>query len=234
MSQKSHEHLIPKELVEKFNIPKDLFEKFNFAINLDFNADHIIDIFKFEKLSDEQVQDNENLPKLQSYKLYYRFKNDEDHQIFHETVSKYSNEEHWQTEAVNIKKDLTELSKIYNPQNQDYELSSIIIEDLKDLTELSEIYNPQNQNYELSSIIIEDLLDWAFFNLKTVYINTSDPQGRLNISAEEASKLFKFVEKQALAKNYEVKWVNAPVEGDTFSDDFIDEILYVDRELWDK
>lgn len=207
MSQKSHEHLIPKELVEKFNIPKDLFEKFNFAINLDFNADHIIDIFKFEKLSDEQVQDNENLPKLQSYKLYYRFKNDEDHQIFHETVSKYSNEEHWQTEAVNIKKDLTELSKIYNPQNQDY---------------------------ELSSIIIEDLLDWAFFNLKTVYINTSDPQGRLNISAEEASKLFKFVEKQALAKNYEVKWVNAPVEGDTFSDDFIDEILYVDRELWDK
>lgn len=207
MSQKSHEHLIPKELVEKFNIPKDLFEKFNFAINLDFNADHIIDIFKFEKLSDEQVQDNENLPKLQSYKLYYRFKNDEDHQIFHETVSKYSNEEHWQTEAVNIKKDLTELSKIYNPQNQDY---------------------------ELSSIIIDDLLNWAFFNLKTVYINTSDPQGRLNISAEEASKLFKFVEKQALAKNYEVKWVNAPVEGDTFSDDFIDEILYVDRELWDK
>lgn len=207
MSQKSHEHLIPKELVEKFNIPKDLFEKFNFAINLDFNADHIIDIFKFEKLSDEQVQDNENLPKLQSYKLYYKFKNDEDHQIFHETVSKYSNEEHWQTEAVNIKKDLTELSKIYNPQNQDY---------------------------ELSSIIIDDLLNWAFFNLKTVYINTNDPQGRLNISAEEASKLFKFVEKQALAKNYEVKWVNAPVEGDTFSDDFIDEILYVDRELWDK
>ena len=207
MSQKSHEHLIPKELVEKFNIPKDLFEKFNFAINLDFNADHIIDIFKFEKLSDEQVQDNENLPKLQSYKLYYKFKNDEDNQIFHETVSKYSNEEHWQTEAVNIKKDLTELSKIYNPQNQDY---------------------------ELSSIIIDDLLNWAFFNLKTVYINTSDPQGRLNISAEEASKLFKFVEKQALAKNYEVKWVNAPVEGDTFSDDFIDEILYVDRELWDK
>lgn len=207
MSQKNYEHLIPKDLVEKFNIPKGFFEKFNFSINLDFNADHIIDIFKFEKLSDEQVQDNENLPKLQSYKLYYKLKNDEDHQIFHETVSKYSNEEHWQTEAVNIKKDLTELSKIYNPQNQ---------------------------NYELSSIIIEDLLDWAFFNLKTVYINTSDPQGRLNISAEKASKLFKFVEKQALAKNYEVKWVNAPVEGDTFSDDFIDEILYVDRELWDK
>ena len=201
MSQKNYEHLIPKDLFE------GLFEKFNFALNLDFNADHIIDILKFEKLSDEQVKDNENLPKLQSYKLYYKFKNDEDNQIFHETVSKYSNEEHWQTEAVNIKKDLTELSKIYNPQNQ---------------------------NYELSSIIIEDLLDWAFFNLKTVYINTSDPQGRLNISAEEASKLFKFVEKQALAKNYEVKWVNAPVEGDTFSDDFIDEILYVDRELWDK
>ena len=201
MSQKNYEHLIPKDLFE------GLFEKFNFALNLDFNADHIIDILKFEKLSDEQVKDNENLPKLQSYKLYYKFKNDEDNQIFHETVSKYSNEEHWQTEAVNIKKDLTELSKIYNPQNQDY---------------------------ELSSIIIEDLLDWAFFNLKTVYINTSDPQGRLNISAEKASKLFKFVEKQALAKNYEVKWVNAPVEGDTFSDDFIDEILYVDRELWDK
>lgn len=201
MSQKNYEHLIPKDLFE------GLFEKFNFALNLDFNADHIIDILKFEKLSDEQVKDNENLPKLQSYKLYYKFKNDEDNQIFHETVSKYSNEEHWQTEAVNIKKDLTELSKIYNPQNQDY---------------------------ELSSIIIEDLLDWAFFNLKTVYINTSDPQGRLNISTEEASKLFKFVEKQALAKNYEVKWVNAPVEGDTFSDDFIDERLYVDRELWDK
>lgn len=201
MSQKNYEHLIPKDLFE------GLFEKFNFALNLDFNADHIIDILKFEKLSDEQVKDNENLPKLQSYKLYYKFKNDEDNQIFHETVSKYSNEEHWQTEAVNIKKDLTELSKIYNPQNQDY---------------------------ELSSIIIEDLLDWAFFNLKTVYINTSDPQGRLNISAEKASKLFKFVEKQALAKNYEVKWVNAPVEGDTFSDDFIDERLYVDRELWDK
>ena len=56
--------------------------------------------------------------------------------------------------------------------------------------------------------------------MKTITINTYDPEGRFGMNAERAGKFFKYIQQEARNEGYDVQFTEA-VSVDEFSEDFV-------------
>ena len=163
---------------------------------LNIDLDSIVFI-KYEKLNEKTGLSG----KQRDYKIYYKIKLDDkqESKVFSEVVSFFARDNYFDAGRSNVEKDITELKKIFGVNN--------------------------NLDEELILTIVGELEDWATLNIKTVYINTYDVEGRFGINNNQAEKLFKQIEMAATKAGYEIEYTSG-IFTDDFSQSFADDIFY--------